>query len=617
GLLDGLGPLSAVVHAAGSGAMGPLRELDADALAASGAAKVTGAAHLDELLDGQELDAFVLMSSVAGVWGGGGQAAYGAANAFLDALAEQRRARGLTATSVAWGPWAGEGMSAGQEGPLRRMGLGALAPDLAVAALRQALDLDDTAVTVTEVDWSRFHPGFTAVRPSPLLGALAEVRELERAEERPAPADDATSALRSALAGLPVAERSRSLVELVSGLAAEVLGHPTADGIEVVRPFQEQGFDSLTAVELRDRLARSTGVRLPSTLLFDHPTPEAVAARLLGELLGEDGSAAAPTAGPVDAGEPIAIIGMSCRYPGGVGSPEELWQLVAQGRDAVGGFPQDRGWDTAALFSDDPEQPGTCYASEGGFLYDAAGFDAAFFGINPREALATDPQQRLLLETSWEAFEHAGVDPVSARGSRTGVFTGISYHDYAARFSTVPEEVEGYLGNGSSASVASGRIAYTLGLEGPAVSVDTACSSSLVALHLAGQALRSGECSLALAGGVAVMSTPGSFIEFSRQRGLAPDGRCKAFAEAADGTGWGEGVGMLLLERLSDARRNGHPVLAVLRGSAVNQDGASNGLTAPNGPSQERVIRQALDRAGLAATEVDVVEAHGTGTRLG
>ncbi|WP_396276667.1 type I polyketide synthase [Kitasatospora xanthocidica] len=617
GLLDGLGPLSAVVHAAGSGAMGPLRELDADALAASGAAKVTGAAHLDELLDGQELDAFVLMSSVAGVWGGGGQAAYGAANAFLDALAEQRRARGLTATSVAWGPWAGEGMSAGQEGPLRRMGLGALAPDLAVAALRQALDLDDTAVTVTEVDWSRFHPGFTAVRPSPLLGALAEVRELESAEERPAPADDAASALRSALAGLPVAERSRSLVELVSGLAAEVLGHPTADGIEVVRPFQEQGFDSLTAVELRDRLARSTGVRLPSTLLFDHPTPEAVAARLLGELLGEDGSAAAPTAGPVDAGEPIAIIGMSCRYPGGVGSPEELWQLVAQGRDAVGGFPQDRGWDTAALFSDDPEQPGTCYASEGGFLYDAAGFDAAFFGINPREALATDPQQRLLLETSWEAFEHAGVDPVSARGSRTGVFTGISYHDYAARFSTVPEEVEGYLGNGSSASVASGRISYTLGLEGPAVSVDTACSSSLVALHLAGQALRSGECSLALAGGVAVMSTPGSFIEFSRQRGLAPDGRCKAFAEAADGTGWGEGVGMLLLERLSDARRNGHPVLAVLRGSAVNQDGASNGLTAPNGPSQERVIRQALDRAGLAATEVDVVEAHGTGTKLG
>ncbi|MFF0572506.1 type I polyketide synthase [Streptosporangium saharense] len=611
-LLAEVGPLSAVVHAAGTGVMAPLRELDADGLAASAAGKVTGAAHLDELLDGQELDAFVLMSSVTGVWGGGGQAGYAAANAYLDALAERRRTRGLKATSVAWGPWAGDGMSAGQEEPLRRMGLGALPPDLAVAALQRALDRDETVVTVAEVDWSRFQPGFTAVRRSPLLADLPEVRALEDSAEQ----SDQASTLRARLVGLPVAERTRTLVTLVRGLTAEVLGHPTADGIDVSRSFQEQGFDSLTAVELRDRLGRATGVRLPSTLLFDHPTVEAVAARLLGELLGDAPDEETHTSKPV-ADEPVAVIGMSCRYPGGVRTPEELWRLVAEGRDAIGGFPTDRGWDTAALFSDDPEQAGTCYASEGGFLYDAAEFDAAFFGISPREALAMDPQQRLLLETSWEAIERAGIDPQSARGSRTGVFTGISYHDYAARFTTVPEEVEGYLGNGSSASVASGRVAYTLGLEGPAVSVDTACSSSLVALHLAVAALQRDECSLALAGGVAVMSTPGSFVEFSRQRGLAPDGRCKAFADAADGTGWGEGVGVLLLERLSDAQREGHPILAVIRGSAVNQDGASNGLTAPNGPAQERVIRQALNVAGLTPDEVDAVEAHGTGTRLG
>ncbi|MCK2245460.1 SDR family NAD(P)-dependent oxidoreductase [Crossiella sp. S99.2] len=608
-LLDNIStehPLTAIFHTAGVLDDATVTSLTPAQLAGVVTSKARSAYLLHHHTRHHDLSAFVLYSSLAGILGGPGQANYAAANTFCDALAHQRHREGRVATSLAWGLWAEASGMTGQlsimdHQRLTNTGITPLTTEHALTLLDSSLSHPDPLTVPAHLNPARL----TGSNPRALLTNLAPTRT------RPA---TSSTTLQTQLAQQTPAEQEQTLLALIHAHALTVLGHPATHRLDPQTAFQQLGFDSLTAVELRNNLTAATGHRLPTTAIFDHPTLTALAHFLRDQLLPSQPVAVAPTA--VQINEPIAIVGIGCRFPHGVANGEDLWQLVANGADAIGDFPEDRGWH-ADLYHPDPDHPGTSYSRQAGFVHEAGEFDAEFFGISPREALAMDPQQRLLLEIAWEALEHAGIDPTTLRETSTGVFTGIMQDDYASRLSRVSPDLEGYLGTGSGLSVASGRIAYTLGLQGPAVSIDTACSSSLVAMHQAMQALRSGECTMALAGGVTVMVTPAVLTEFSRQRGLAPDGRCKSFAAGADGTSFAEGAGLVVLQPLSAALQQGRRVLAIIRGSAINQDGASNGLTAPNGPAQQQVIHSALANAGLTPDEVDAVEAHGTGTTLG
>jgi acyl transferase domain-containing protein/acyl carrier protein len=624
--IDPSHPLSAVIHTAGVLDDGVLDAQDQRRLEAVLRPKALAALHLHELTLDADLTHFILFSSVVGTFGTAGQTTYAAATAALDGIAELRVARGLPGTSIAWGLWQQRSklsahLRAHHVARLASLGLPPLTSD-------EGLALFDVAVGAVEPTVVAVQLRPAAIRANYHAPAMSQkLRDLCGPVRRPASTGQrgATGAtdLSVRLAGLSPAEQLRQLLDLVRDHVAVVLTGVRPDAVKPHEAFREMGFDSLTAVELRNRLVAATGQHLPTTLVFDHPTPQRVAG-LLHHLLvaagGPDPTVARPGGAPglsgADRSDPVVVVSMACRLPGGVRSPEQLWTMLLEGREAVGPLPDNRGW-RADLYDPDPSARGHSYTNQGGFLYDATDFDAAFFSISPREAVAMDPQQRVLLEASWELIERAGIDPTSLSGEQVGVYIGTNGQDYAGHLVDIPLDLEGHLLTGRSASVVSGRVAYALGLQGPAITLDTACSSSLTAVHLAATALQNGECDLALAGGITIMSTPGLFVEFSRQAGLATDGRIKAFADDADGTAWSEGVALVLLERLSVAQRRGHDVLAVIRGSALNQDGASNGLAAPNGLSQQRVIRDALAAAGLSPDDIDAVEAHGTGTRLG
>jgi acyl transferase domain-containing protein/acyl carrier protein len=606
-------PLRGVVHAAGLLDDAMLADQDAARMQRVLAPKIMGASHLDRLTRGLPLDFFVLFSSLSSVIGGAAQAGYAAANAWLDALAQSRRAEGLPALSIGWGTWARVGMAsrmtARDQERLTTLGLHALEPEEAITALFEVLERDVAHVLVAKVSWAK-------LASAPLLASLLADVAPRSSASRGGRTQGATDLLR-ALEKLGGRARRDRLVLALKDQAARVLGLSDANAVDAAKPLGELGLDSLMAVQLRTQIGQAVGKTLPATLVFDHPTLDRIADHLLASVLalGEGRATAAAKRARASVDEPIAIVGLGCRFPGGANDPDAFWELLRSGTDAVTEVPRDR-WDIDAYYDQDPDAPGKMTTRYGGFLDAVDGFDAAFFDISPGEADAMDPQQRLLLEVSWEALEHAGLSPDRLAGSKTGVFVGICFNDYA-RLIGPARQTDPYSGMGNAFSVAAGRISYVLGLEGPCMAVDTACSSSLVTIHLACQALRAGECDVALAGGVNLMLAPETTVYFSRLRAMAPDGRCKTFDARANGYVRGEGCGVVVLKRLSAALADGDRVLAIVRGTAVNQDGKSNGLTAPNGPAQEAVIRRALEQAGVKPSSVGYVEAHGTGTPLG
>jgi polyketide synthase 12/epothilone polyketide synthase D len=619
-------PLAGIVHAAGTLDDGAVLQQRWERFGPVFAPKVAGAWNLDRLTRTLPLDFFVLFSSMTSLLGNRGQANYAAANAFLDALAHDRRSRGLPAVTINWGPWAESGMAAsvesGKVSAWESLGVGLLTESRGMALLEQAIVSGEAQLAAIPIDWRTFMRSFAAGAEPPLLSEFAITRGPARRKTAPADRPGA-AALQKALDEARPADRARVVQEYVTQQARAVLGLDASFTFQPHQGLRDVGLDSLMAVELRNRLQRGSGLSLPATLAFDFPTIEALTSRLLEKLGGAEAPAArdagartVAAANASGAPEAIAIVGLGCRFPGGASSPDAFWERLARGFDATAEIPGDR-WNIDAYYDPDPDAPGKMYTRRGAFLDRVDLFDPQFFGISPREAVSLDPQQRLLLEVTWEALEHAGKAPDRLFGSKTGVFVGISTNEYGWLQRDAIGTPDVYAGTGNAISAAAGRLSYVLGLQGPSLSVDTACSSSLVAIHLACQSLRARECSLALAGGVNVMLVPDVTVNFCRARMMSADGHCKTFDASADGYVRGEGCGMIVLKRLSDAIAAGDTILAVIAGSGSNQDGRSSGLTVPNGPAQEELLRDVYATAGILPADVDYVEAHGTGTSLG
>ncbi|OBG32323.1 type I polyketide synthase, partial [Mycobacterium sp. E3198] len=617
-----LPPLAGVVHAAGEISTTPLQALDDAEVDRVFAGKVWGAWNLSEATADLKLDFFLSTSSIAGVWGAGGQTAYSAANAFLDGLAWRLREQGVPGISVNFGPWANAGMAdEAARAELDKRGVRPLSPADALAGMAEIMASSGKGTShgvVARIDWASFLPLYQ------MAGKRAFFTQLQREvpESEQAPSESGTTQLVDRLTAAPVQQRKKLVVDYLRDAVADVVRIDPAEIREEAGLF-DLGMDSLMAVELRRRLERAVGAELPSTLAMDYPRITDVANFLINDVLSLDAPAPAsaaaqpaPVAAPTRTDEPIAIVAVACRFPGAP-DPEAYWDLLSGAVDAIREIPDDR-FDVDEYYDPDPEAAGKIYTRYGGYLESIDGFDPEFFGISPREAVWMDPQQRLMLEIAWEGLERAGYAPAALRGSRTGVFVGVAANEYSQLLNANSvETIEAHFITGNALNVIAGRVAFALGLEGPAMAVDTACSASLVAVHQACQALHSGDCDMALAGGVNVLVSPASIVATARARMLAADGRCKTFDAAANGYARSEGCGILVLKRLSDAQRDNDHICAVIRGSAVNQDGASSGLTVPNGGAQQRLITAALARAGLVGGDVDYLEAHGTGTSLG